>query len=620
MAIFSWDGVSNLDLKILGQSFDFRTDVLQISDPGLQASQFDVVEVGTDLAIVKVRDENGEPLPSSEVTYAYIPNMVIRQVGGTTTAPSSSNIVLSNGGQLWVGDRLTDTILDDAGNDITDLSTQLQSVQVYGLGGADTIWGGEGDDRIYGNTGADWIRGGKGNDSIYGGRDNDTIEGGDGHDQIAGDLGNDSLLGGAGDDILYGGQGNDVLDPGTGNDTLFAGQGNDTVAMGNSTTGDKLIYMDKGQDSVSIVSTTGNHLVYLGENNDIAVMSANAGEIQVFGDGGNDTIRSQNFGADTLDGGEDNDYLVIENGSIGAKTLIGGLGADEIDILDTSGYAYDQIQPNTQISVDAGEGNDSVSYARGLFIADQNNGGTGQDVISFDGATDLQLRDLSLQNFETVNFSAEDDAVIFADGNVAAGAKLVVNAGDGWDVMDGSAETDGVFSMFGGEGNDTLIGGAGADTLEGGSGNDFLDGGAGQDVYVIRDSTADGVDRIVFEAGEDVLAFDGNGFDGMGAISAYKGASGEAADANTNFYIATGENYFGVDDFYDQFVTTIDDQNDRPVFYMFYNSDTGNAELWWDLDQDSNGFADAELVAVFDNITGGSSALGNIELDQFVVL
>ncbi|BBK40772.1 hypothetical protein STVA_07920 [Allostella vacuolata] len=619
MAIFSWDGVSNLDLKVLGQSFDFRTDVLQISDPGLQASQFDVVEVGTDLAIVKVRDENGEPLPSSEVTYAYIPNMVIRQVGGTGTTAATVNIVMSNGGQLWVGDRLTDTILDDAGNDITDLSTQLQSVQVYGLGGADTIWGGEGADRIYGNTGADWIRGGKGNDSIYGGRDNDTIEGGDGNDQIAGDLGNDSLLGGAGDDILYGGQGNDVLDPGTGNDTLFAGQGNDTVAMGNSDTGDKLIYMDKGQDYVSIVSTTGNHLVYLGDNNDIAVMSANAGEIQVFGDGGNDTIRSQNYGADTLDGGEDNDYLVIEDGSVGAKTLIGGLGADEIHILDSSGGVYG-IQPNTQISVDAGEGNDSVYYERGLFIGDQNNGGTGQDVISFSGETNLQLRDLSLQNFETVNFSAEDDAVIFADGNVAAGAKLVVNAGIGSDVIDGSAETDGVFSMFGGEGADTLIGGAGADTLEGGAGNDFLDGGAGQDVYVIRDAVADGVDRFVFEAGEDVLAFDGNGFDGMGAISAYKGASGAEADANTNLYIATGENYFSVGDFYDQFVTTIDDQSDRPVFYMFYNSGTGNAELWWDLDQDSDGFADAELVAVFDNITGGSSALGNIELDQFVVL
>ena len=58
MAIFSWNGSANFDLKIMGQAFDFRSDVLQISDPGLQAQQFDIVENGTDIAIVKARDAN----------------------------------------------------------------------------------------------------------------------------------------------------------------------------------------------------------------------------------------------------------------------------------------------------------------------------------------------------------------------------------------------------------------------------------------------------------------------------------------------------------------------------------------------------------------------------------
>lgn len=619
MAIFSWDGASDLDLKVLGQTFDFRTDVLQLSDPSLQAQQFDLVEVGTDLAIVKVRDEHGAPLPASEVTYAYIPNMTLRQVGGTTEAPASANIVLSNGGQLWVGDRLTDTILDDAGNNVTDLSSHLQSVQVIGLGGADTIATGEGNDRIYGNQGADRIRAGKGDDSVYGGRDDDTIDGDDGDDHIAGDLGNDSLRGGAGHDILYGGQGNDVLDPGTGNDTIFAGQGEDTVTLGNSDTGDKLIYMDKGQDSVSIVSTTGDHVIHLGDNNDIARMTANAGDVQVLGEGGNDTIVSQNYGLDTLDGGEDNDYLEISNGAIGAKTLLGGLGDDEIVIADRSGNAVYQIQPNTQVSVDAGGGDDAVHYARGLSIADANDGGAGDDVISFEGRTDLVLRDMSLSNFETVNFSDGRDAVTFADGNVAAGAKLVVNAGGGRDLIDGSAETDGVFHMLGGDGSDTLIGGAGADTLEGGAGHDLLDGGAGNDVYVIRDAAADNVDRIVLDAGEDTLAFDGSGFDGMGALSGYKGASGSGADANVNLYIATGENYYGIGDFDAQFASTIANANERPAFYVFFNGQSGHAELWWDLDM-SDGAANASLVATFENIEGGSSALGNLETDQFVIL
>lgn len=603
MAIFSWDGASNLDLKILGQSFDFRSDVLQISDPSLQAQQFDVVEVGTDLAIVKVRDEDGNALPASEVTYAYIPNMLIRQIGGTTTSPTTSNIVLSNGGQLWVGDRLTDTILDDAGNDVTDLSTQLQSVQVYGLGGADTISTGDGDDRVYGNTGADLIRAGKGDDSVYGGQENDTIDGGDGNDQIAGDLGNDSLLGGAGNDIIYGGQGNDVIDPATGNDTVFAGQGNDTVALGNSDTGDKLVYMDKGQDSVSIISTTGDHIVYLGENNDIATLSANAGDIQVFGDGGNDTIVAQNFGADTLDGGEDDDYLEIQNGSVGNKTLIGGFGSDEIQIGDTSGDAASQILPNTQVAVDAGEGNDTVSYDRGLFITDQNNGGTGSDQISFDGQTILTLRDLSIQNFETVRFSDYSDDVTFADGNVAAGAKLVVDAGYGEDYIDGSRETDGTFHMMGGYGYDTLIGGAGADTLEGGYGEDLLAGGAGADQFRYLEGWNSGAlgDVIQDFAGNvDKLVFNGNAFSDVSAIDGYKGTAGDAATANDNLLIATGDGYASIGAF-DTFLSVGAADTDKPGFYIFFNTETNRGEIWFDTSMVSTD--GAQLVATFNNIT-----------------
>lgn len=220
MAVISWNGASNLDLKILGQSFDFRSDVLQVSDPSLQANQFDLVENGTDLVLVKSRDATGAPLAAADVRYAYIPNMLIRQIGGTDSSPVSSNIVLSNGGQLWVGDRLTDTLLDDAGNDATALSTQLQSVQVWGLGGADTITTGDGNDRVYGNTGADVIDGGAGNDSIYGGQDNDKVSGGSGNDQVAGDAGNDTIDGGDGADWIRGGADNDDLTGGAGRDTF----------------------------------------------------------------------------------------------------------------------------------------------------------------------------------------------------------------------------------------------------------------------------------------------------------------------------------------------------------------------------------------------------------------
>ncbi|BBK37758.1 hypothetical protein STAQ_28360 [Allostella sp. ATCC 35155] len=603
MAVISWNGASNLDLKSLGQTFDFRTDVLQISDPSLQANQFDLVESGTDLAIVKSRDATGAPLPAADVTYAYIPNMLVRQVGGTDASPVSSNIVLSNGGQLWVGDRLTDTLLDDAGNDATALSTQLQSVQVWGLGGADTITTGDGNDRVYGNTGADNVSGGAGNDSLYGGQENDTVSGGGGNDNVAGDLGNDMVNGGSGNDILYGGAGNDILDPDTGNDTLFAGNGNDTVTIGDSDTGDKLVYMDKMQDEVNILSTTGDHVVYLGENNDEAYLEANSGDIQVFGESGNDEIIAQNSGSDTLDGGNDDDYIAIMGGSVGQKVLIGGFGDDEIDVGDSSGFASSQILPNTQVTTSGGEGDDDVYYNRGLFITDANDGGSDRDYIEFDRQTMLVLRDKSIENFETVSFSDYSDSVVFADGNVASGSNLVVYANDGEDYIDGSRETNGTFEMFGGEGEDTLIGGAKDDTIDGGQGEDLLTGGAGADQFV-HDLNWNGSfnysDVIQdFTGNVDQLIFNGNAFSDVSAIDGYKGTAGDSATANDNLLIATGDSYSITS--FDTFLSVGAADTDKPGFYIFFNASTNRGEIWFDTSMVSTD--GAVLIATFNNIT-----------------
>ncbi|BBK30181.1 hemolysin type calcium-binding protein [Stella humosa] len=602
MAVISWNGASNLDLKILGQTFDFRSDVLQISDPSLQANQFDLVENGTDLVIVKSRDATGAPLPAASVTYAYIPNMLLRQVGGTDSSPVSSNIVLSNGGQLYIGDRLTDTLTDDAGNDATALSTQLQSVQVWGLGGADTISTGDGADRVYGNTGADSISGGAGNDSIYGGQENDTVSGGGGNDNVAGDAGNDQVNGGSGNDILYGGAGNDVIDPDTGNDTIFAGNGNDTVTVGDSDTGNKLIYMDKLQDYVNIISTTGDHVVYLGENNDIAELEANSGNIYVHGDGGNDEIYAQNSGSDTLDGGNDDDIVAVLNGSVGKKTLLGGFGDDEISVEDNSGFASDQILPNTQVTVSAGEGDDDIYYNRGLFITDANDGGTDNDSIYFDGQTILTLRDKSLENIETVNFSSYSDDVVFADGNNVK----VANGNGGDDYLSAARETSGSYTLNGNEGDDTLIGGAGGDKLNGGNGEDLLTGGAGSDTFQFSDiwNSSSYEDVLTdFTGGSDKATFNGNLFGDVSAIDGYKGTTGVGSSANDNLLIATGQSYTSIGAF-DTFLSEGAADNNKPGFYIFFNSSSNRAEMYFDTDMTSTD--GAVLIATFNNITAVS--------------
>ena len=89
-------------------------------------------------------------------------------------------------------------------------------------GGADQLYGGQGNDTLYGGGGADVLDGGQGDDTLYGGTGDDQLDGGQG---------DDVLYGGAGDDFLDGGQGDDIIDGGAGDDVLIGGQGDDTFVF-----------------------------------------------------------------------------------------------------------------------------------------------------------------------------------------------------------------------------------------------------------------------------------------------------------------------------------------------------------------------------------------------------
>ncbi|WP_420853219.1 calcium-binding protein, partial [Stella humosa] len=329
------------------------------------------------------------------------------------------------------------------------------------------------------------------------------------------------------------------------------------------------------------------------------------GDIQVFGQDGNDEIYAQNSGSDTLDGGNDDDEIAILNGSVGDKVLIGGFGDDEIDIQDTSGVASQQILPNTQVTVIGGEGDDTVEYDRGLFITDANDGGDGDDHLDFDDQTILTLRDLSIQNFETVLFSDSEDSVVFADGNVAAGKSLVVEAQDGDDYIDGSRETNGTFELYGFFGDDTLIGGAKNDTLIGGEDVDYLVGGAGQDQFVFAYADEFDTPDVLgdFTGTVDQAVFNGNSFGGMSAIDGYKGTTGVGASANDNLLIATGQGYSQLAQF-DTFLSEGAADNNKPGFYIFFNTNENRAEMYFDTDMTSTD--GALLIATFNNITAVS--------------
>ena len=125
--------------------------------------------------------------------------------------------------------------------------------------GNDTITGGLGMNFIWGDD-QEFVAGGGvgGNDTINGGNDydfviagagDDVVYGNGGDDNLSGNQGNDTLYGGAGNDTLIGGPGNDLFDGGLGADTMTGGLGDDTYILGRGYGMDTVIEAD---------STAGN--------------------------------------------------------------------------------------------------------------------------------------------------------------------------------------------------------------------------------------------------------------------------------------------------------------------------------------------------------------------------
>jgi Ca2+-binding RTX toxin-like protein len=152
------------------------------------------------------------------------------------------------------------------------------------------------------------------------------------------------------------------------------------------------------------------------------------------------------------------------------------------------------------------------------YSADRGNvliGGQGQDELTVQYVVDFRTAGHSFRGFETLR-AVTSHEITLADGNVAAGETLTVNA---FSVLamnvDGHRETDGHFAMnggaqadrmVGGQLADVLSGGAADDTLTGAGGADTLTGGAGADSFIygfVHQSWSDGADLITdLEAGD----------------------------------------------------------------------------------------------------------------------
>lgn len=249
---------------------------------------------------------------------------------------------------------------------------------------------------------------------------------------------------------------------------------------------------------------------------------ANTSLIQVFGQGGNDTVtlneasgalpRSNLFGGignDVLTGGSGSDMLFGQSGN---DTLLGKGGADalfggtENDTL-TGGDADDQVFGES--------GNDRMVWNLG-DDTDLNEGGAGDDTVEVNGGSGAEVF-TTTANGTRVRFDRLDPAPFSID--IGTSENLVLNANGG---NDSSSATGNLAALIkitvdGGTGNDTILGGNGVDVLLGGDGDDFIDGQQGNDVALLGAGNdtfqwdpGDGSDVVEGQSGSDRMLFNGS--------------------------------------------------------------------------------------------------------------
>jgi trimeric autotransporter adhesin len=382
-----------------------------------------------------------------------------------------------------IGNDLANAIIGNSGNNILN-----------GLGGADTLQGGLGNDRY---TIVDLIdvvieNAGEGTDTVDStitytlgaNLENLSLAGqtaidGTGNELanvLGGQLANNTLRGLAGNDTLIAGAGNDVLDGGADIDAMTGGTGNDTYIVDNAA--DTIIEtstsdFDRVESSVSYtlastarvetfvltgtaaINATGNTFTSFYEGNDANnVITANNSS-SIYGHGGNDTLIANGNFFNQIDGGE------------GVDTMQGGGGQDEYWVDNTADTVVEAVNGGTDFVFA------SASYTLSENI----------ESLWLQGADDIDGTGNALDNSIQGNDGANVLSGLGGADSISGGAgNDTIDGGDGNDFIGGG---DGDDTVFGGAGNDNISDLGGSGVFSTGGGTNVLAGGAGDDIYTV---------------------------------------------------------------------------------------------------------------------------------------
>ncbi len=275
-------------------------------------------------------------------------------------------------------------------------------------------------------------------------------------------------------------------------------------------------------DNVSVSSLSGNVVVQIGSGGGqlqpVSIGTFPASSLQSIvitgGDAENNIdlsgVTSAEFTALTsisVDAGNGDDSILGSNDF--GDSLVGGDGADTLDgqgganTLD-GGDGEDVIRGGTGIdiinggdgadTIDAGAGNDNVDAGNGSDLV---NLGVGDDVMNGQNGEDTINGGAGN---DTINGDGGADLINGDDGNdsiIGGERNDTINGGLGADVIRGMSGND---SIDGQAGDDSLFGDGGQDRMQGGDGNDFENGGSGNDTI----EGGNGNDSILGGSGNDV--------------------------------------------------------------------------------------------------------------------
>ncbi|MED7788161.1 calcium-binding protein [Francisella sp. 19X1-34] len=303
------------------------------------------------------------------------------------------------------------------------------------------------------------------NVTVSGSSDNDVILGGSENNNIDGGSGNDYILGGDGDDTIHGGKGHDIIDGGAGDDILTGGDswGGDDTLLGGS-----------GSDTISTSQRSWNSIV---------------------------------------EGGLDNDTLILSHGSI--DTVRYNLG-DGFDTVKKTHGNWNERNDSDRVLFGEGISQEDISFYKQnndllIFVKDDSTQGMkiedfyNSDINSRSQIGSFEFSDGTIINASDLNLdivgTSEDDVLSGSDlGEFLIGneGNDTLRAGKGNDTLQGGQGND---KLYGDDNNDTLEGGFGDDYLDGGSHNDVLIGGEGNDTL----QGGYGSDKLYGGAGDDTI-------------------------------------------------------------------------------------------------------------------